>query len=82
MARLARYQLACGGVETNARTGLNLFREHGVYHVRGFTQSTEGFETRVMAAFSRLQEARAFMAHPFTHPVSRDGSATLRKVAV
>lgn len=51
---LSAYALACGYVET--LDGLSLYREHHVYHVRGFRRNV-----RVWQVFRTLKEARAVL---------------------
>jgi hypothetical protein len=75
---LTRYSFACGYVEKKG--GLSLHMEHDVYHVRGFlTKTQDGKETEyhIMGSFSHVKEARKFMAYPFTHVPSRNGSVNI-----
>jgi hypothetical protein len=68
--KLTVYAFRCGYVEEKG--SLNLYMEHGVYHVRGFSNGA-----RIMGDFDTLTEARKCLANPHTFKVSRSGSLTI-----
>jgi hypothetical protein len=68
--KLTVYAFRCGYVEKKGDLALHM--EHGVYHIRGFSNGSH-----VMGAFDTLVEARKCLANPHTHKVTRSGSLTI-----
>jgi hypothetical protein len=62
MKKLSAYQLACGYVQEK-RIGadkIEIYREHGAYHVRRFSKFNNGFNTvqEAWLVFDKLIDAR------------------------
>ena len=58
--RLTGYAFACGYVERTGR--ITLSREHGCFHIKGFTRLGEGFSTHVWETARTLRDARRIYA--------------------